>query len=391
MINRLSLFEFFASSRSSYFGDPGTHPARPHYLTDGMHSSKPRLKFGLAAALTLAVVLGCAETNPSLPPPVPTLVVLDSTHAMLRIIPIEAPSGAVTLTLPGGPASAVQLATRGQRALITLGGSDTVLIVDLSVPTVERAIGVPAGSGVGGPALVDDTTAYVALTGLDQLLRIDLRDGDTASVAVGHSPLATIATRGKVFAINANVLVCPIAPCPSGPSWITVIDPVLNARVTDIDSIPLVGPGNAMAATVGSDGLIYISQAGTPAQGEGRLSIVDPVARIEKASFGGFGITPGPVAADQGDRIVVASLTEGLMLFDLRLREVERGAGQGLPVSGNVAVAADGRNYLFGVESAACGGATGRIRIFTGELIEVTGLDGGSCPAAIAITGLPAN
>jgi hypothetical protein len=356
-----------------------------------MFTSRIRLKFGLAAGLTIGVALGCAETNPSLPPPVPTLVVLDSTHATLRIIPIEAPSGAVTLTLPGGPASAVRLATRGQRALITLGSSDTVLIVDLAVPAVERAIGVPAGSGVGGPALVDDTTGYVALGNLDLLLRIDLRTGDTASVAVGHTPLATIATRGKVFAINADQLECPVAPCPSGPSWVTVIDPVLNAHVMDEDSIPLVGPGNAMAAAVGSDGLIYISQAGTPAQGEGRLSIVDPVARVEKASFGGFGTSPGPVAADQGDRIVVASLTEGLMLFDLRLREVERGAGHGLPVSGNVAVAADGRNYVFGVESAACGGATGRIRIFTAELIEVTGLDAGSCPAAIAITGVPAN
>jgi hypothetical protein len=356
-----------------------------------MFSSRFRLNSGLAAALTIGVALGCAETNPSLPPPVPTLVVLDSTHAALLIIPIEAPDGAVTLTLPGGPASAVRLATRGQRALITLGVSDTVLVVDLKVPQVERAIGVPAGSRVGGPALVDDTTAYVALTALDQLLRIDLRTGDTASVAVGHSPVATIATRGKVYAINADELVCPVAPCPSGPSWVTIIDPVLNARVEDMDSIPLVGPGNALAAAVGSDGLIYISQAGTPAQGEGRLSIVDPVARVEKASFGGFGISPGPVAADQGDRIVIASLTEGVMLFDLRLREVERGAGQGLPVSGNVAVAADGRNYLFGVESAPCGGATGRVRIFTADLIEVTGLNAGSCPAAISITGLPAN
>jgi hypothetical protein len=371
--------------------DSRTHSARPHYLIEVMFTSRIRLKFGLAAALVIGVVLGCAETNPSLPPPVPTVVVLDSTHATLRIIPIEAPSAAVTLTLPGGPASAVRLSTRDKRALITLGGSDTVLIVDLTVPAVERAIGVPAGSGVGGPALVDDTTAYVALSSLDRLLRIDLRTGDTASVAVGHTPLATIATRGKVFAINANQLVCLVAPCPSGPSWVTVIDPVLNAHVMDEDSIPLVGPGNAMEAAVGSDGLIYISQAGTPAQGEGRLSIVDPVARVEKASFGGFGISPGPVAADQGDRIVIASLTEGVMLFDLRLREVERGAGRGLPVTGNVAVAADGRNYVFGVESTACGGAAGRIRIFTAELIEVTGLDAGSCPAAIAITGLPAN
>lgn len=356
-----------------------------------MRISRFRLKVGLATALALGTVLGCAETTPSLPPPVPTLVVVDSTHATLKIIPIEAPDGAVSLTLPSGPASSVGLATRGRLALLTLGAADDVLVIDLTTPAVLRTIGVPAGSRVSGPALVDDTTAYVALAALDRLLRIDLQTGDTASVVVGHTPLATVATRGKVYAINADELVCGTPPCPSGPSWITVIDPVLNTKVTDIDSIPLVGPGNALAGAVGSDGLIYVAQAGTPAQGEGRLSIVDPVSRVEKASFGGLGISLGPVAADQGDRIAVASLTEGLLLFDLRLREVERGAGQGLPVVRNTAVAADGRNYLFGVESGPCAGPSGRIRIFKPDLTEVTGFDAGFCPAAVSVTGLPAN
>ncbi len=352
--------------------------------------TRQRLNFALAFGAAIGAALGCAETNPSLPPPVPTLVILDSTHAALQIVPIEAPSGVATLTLPAGAASDVGLATRGSLALLTLGGTDTVLLVDLSVPSVTRAVGVPPGSRVSGPAFVDDTTAYVALGARDQLLRIDLRNGDTASVAVGHTPLATVATRGKVFAINADELVCGVDPCPSGASWLTVIDPLLNAKVEDMDSIPLVGPGNARSGAVGSDGLIYITQAGTPAQGEGRLSIVDPVGRVEKASFGGLGVTPGPVAADQGDRIVIASLTEGLMLFDLRLREVERGVGEGLPVVNNTAVAADGRNYLFGIESGPCGGAVGKVRIFKPDLSEVKGFDAGQCPAAVSITGLPA-
>ncbi|HTO74320.1 MAG TPA: hypothetical protein VMJ30_10875 [Gemmatimonadales bacterium] len=348
------------------------------------------LNFALAAGLTIGAALGCAETNPSLPPPVPTLVILDSTHAALQIVPIEAPSGVATLALPGGIASDVGLATRGSQALLTFGGTDTVLLVDLSIPAIIRPIGVPAGSRVGGPAFVDDTTAYVALAARDQLLRIDLRTGDTASVAVGRTPVATIATRGKVFAINADELICGVAPCPSGASWVTVVDPVLNTKVTDMDSIPLVGPGNARAGTVGSDGLIYITQAGTPAQGEGRLSIVDPVGRLEKASFGGLGVSPGPVAADQGDRIVIASLTEGMMLFDLRLREVERGEGEGLPVASNTTVAADGRNYLFGIESRPCSGPQGKVRIFKPDLTEVKGFDAGLCPATVSVTGLPA-
>ncbi|MEO8031001.1 MAG: hypothetical protein ABI765_09135 [Gemmatimonadota bacterium] len=370
---------------------PRTPPEpESRYLPPVPITHRFRRIFGVTTALAFGLALGCAETTPSPPPPVPTLVLLDSTHLSLRIIPIEAPDGAETVSLGGGAASAVGLATRGKLAVVTLSALDAVMIVDLSMPSVRRVVGVPAQSLVAGPTILDDTTAYVALTALDQLLRIDLRSGDTASVEAGPAPAAAIATRGKIFALNTERLVCVVAPCPAGPSWLTVIDPVLNARATDIDSIPLVGPGNALYGTVGSDGLLYIIQAGTPAQGEGRLSIVDPVSRVEKASFGGFGISPGPVAADQSDRILIASETEGMMLFDLRLREVERGAGQGLPVSRNTAVAADGRNFLLAVESGPCGGANGRIRIFKPNLSEVTGIDAGSCPAAASVTGVPA-
>lgn len=343
------------------------------------------------AAAAFLLGLGCAETTPSPPPPVPTLVVLDSTHGALQIIPIEAPGGAVSLPLNPGSATVVGLATRDQLAVITEATPSTVLIVDLSQRTVLHALAMPALSRASGPAILDDTTAYVALPGLGKLIRIDLRTGDTASVDVGASPAAAIATRGKVFALNTAQLVCGAGPCPSGPSWLTVVDPVFNQRAQDIDSIPMIGPGNALYGTVGSDGQLYIVQAGTPDQGEGRLSIVDPVSREEKASFGGFGITPGPAAADQGDRIIIASETEGVMLFDLRLRQVERGAGEGLPVAGNSAVAADDRNFLFGVASQPCGGTTGRIRIFRPTLTEVAGLDAGSCPAAIAVTGIPSH
>jgi hypothetical protein len=351
---------------------------------------RPAVAASLVAAVFL-LGLGCAETTPSPPPPVPTLVVLDSTHGALQIIPVEAPNGATTMPLNPGSSTLVGLATRNELAVITEASPSTVLIVDLSQRSILHTLIMPALSRAGGPTILDDTTAYVALPGLGQLMRIDVRTGDTASVTVGESPGAAIATRGKVFALNTAQLICGVDPCPSGPSWLTVVDPVLNHRAEDIDSIPLVGPGNALYGTVGSDGQLYIVQAGTPDQGEGRLSIVDPVSRVEKASFGGFGISPGPVAADQGDRIIIASESEGMMLFDLRLREVERGSGEGLPVAGNSAVAADDRNFLFGVASQPCGGTTGRIRIFRPDLTEVAGLDAGSCPAAAAVTGLPSH
>ena len=61
---------------------------------------------------------------------------------------------------------------------------------------------------------------------------------------------------------------------------------------------------------------------------DGRLSIVDPVARVELANFGGFGPGPGNLATDGGDRLFISSFTEGLMEFDIETRTVVLGAGR---------------------------------------------------------------
>ena len=62
---------------------------------------------------------------------------------------------------------------------------------------------------------------------------------------------------------------------------------------------------------------------------EGRLSIVDPVDRRELASFGGLGFGPGDLTADNGERLLISSRTEGLMEFDTAERTVIRGEGNG--------------------------------------------------------------
>lgn len=342
--------------------------------------------WGLAAA-----VLGCAEITPPLPPPIPALVLVDSTHSAVQIIPVESPSGVHVLSIAGGLATRVGLAARDSIVILTQEATGEVLVINAAAPSVLRTINLPPGDLAGGPSIVDDSLAYVALGAINRLMRINYLTGDTASVAVGTTPAGVVSARGRVFALNANLGACapPRSACPIGPSWLTVVLPQTNLVPATGDSIGMLGPGNANSAVAAIDGLLYVMNAGDSVSGEGRLSLVDPVAGSERASFSGFGLSPGPVAADPQGRIFVASLSEGVMVFDGRSRTLLRGAGSGLPVTANTAVAADGRGYLYATESGPCGGAPGVVRVFLPALIETSGFGAGNCPAAAVITDLP--
>src|SRR5205807_7208091 len=115
-----------------------------------------------------------------------------------------------------------------------------------------------------------------------------------------------------VFIANATLEPLCVGPgaCVRGASWLTVIDPDRN---TVVDSIALTGPGNAVAIEVGGDGLLYVLSAGAGGTESARLSIVDPVLRIEVGSFSGLGTLPTDLASDHGERLFVVSPREGLM------------------------------------------------------------------------------
>ena len=348
-------------------------------------------RYAALAAGLVSGALACAEISPPLPPPIPALVVIDSSHSALRIIPVDAPAAAVVLPIAAGAPTRVGLAARDSIVLLTEAATGEVLVINAAVPSVLRSIALPATDDVGGPAIVDDSLAYVALAAINRLMRVNYLTGDTASIAVGTTPMAAVSTRSRVFAVNANLTACPPSRsvCPLGPSWLTVVLPQTNVLPTTGDSIGMLGPGNADAAIAAIDGLLYVMNAGDSASGEARLSLVDPVAGSERASFSGFGFSPGGLASDPQDRVFVASLSEGVMVFDGRSRVVIRGAGSGLPVTANTGVAADDQGNLYALQSAACAAAPGTVRVFLPTLIETTGFGAGNCPAAAIITDLP--
>lgn len=339
-------------------------------------------------ALSLLALAACAATEPFPPAPEEVLVAVNSTARTLTVAPTGAPNTAVTVPLGAGSDVPAGFAARSGMALIPLGDDDAVAVVDLGAGTVVHTWPLATGSGATGAAVVDDSIAYVALPALDRVTRIDYTTGDTASVAVGVHPQALVFTRGRLFVLNGNV---NGSGTPLGASWITVIDPVTNAKATGIDSIPLLGPGNARSATLGADGLLYVMSAGDSGSGEGRLSIVNPVSREELASFNGFGNLPAGLGAS-GDRLFIASWSEGLMTFDTRLREVTRGAGEGVAIATNSSVVVGANGRIYAVSAGPCSGGTGGTAhiLRPSDLASSGTIPLGECAVGALITTVPA-
>ena len=345
-----------------------------------------RLSTGIALAAVLFLA-GCADTNAPLPPAEEVLLAVNSTANTLSIVPVDAPGSAVAVELGGTTPTPVGVAAREGIAVVPLGLDNAVAVVDLRAAAVLRVIPLPDNSGATGAAVVDDSIAYVGNPGLNTVSRVNYLTGATSEVAVGVYPQGMIFTRGKLFVLNGNL---DETFSPAGPSWITVVDPATNAVATGIDSIPLTGPGNAGFATVGGDGLLYVMSTGSFFGGEGRLSIVDPVGRTEIASFAGFGTGPGNVAADGETRIYVSSFAEGLMEFDTDSNRVLRGAGQGVNIASNSAVAVDSERRIYAIESGPCsGGQPGTAHVLDQDFAELRTVTLGECPSGAAVVQIP--
>src|SRR5262249_35775389 len=255
-------------------------------------------------------------------------------------VPVDNPAAAVQVQLGGTTPTPVGVSALGRIAIVPLGLDNAVAVVDLIDARVNRRIPLPAKSGATGSDVVDDSIAFVANPNLNTVSRVNYQAGTTTEKGVGIYPEGIIYARGRIFVMNGNL---DESFQPAGPSSITVLDPTTLVR---IDSIPLTGPGNAGFGVLRGDGLLYIMNTGSFFQGEGRLSIVDPVGLSEVASFSGFGTGPGTVATDGVSKLYVSSFAEGLMEFDTESNKVLRGAGNGVPIQGNSAVAVDSKGRI---------------------------------------------
>ncbi|MFN0177287.1 MAG: hypothetical protein ACKVZ0_00705 [Gemmatimonadales bacterium] len=345
---------------------------------------------GSFSAVATIAALGCAATTAPSPPPEERLVVLNAGDHTLTVIPVDTTKPVRVLAFGPMTGPAEDVAARADIAVIAGGTGDEVVVVSLVAGQVFRRIPLQPGSRPAAIAMVTDRIGYVANAGRNVVTRFDVATGDTASVAVGQYPRDLILTRGRLFVVNGNVEPCALGTCSLGASWLSVVDPQANQLATGRDSIGLPAQGNARSATLGGDGLIYLINTGdVPTETTGRLTIIDPIRREEVGSFGGFGFVPQAVASDRGERLFVGSPRDGLMEFNTRTRRLVRGAGEGISVTNNVAVAVDRRGRIYALEAGGCvPGSPGRLRIYRTDLTEARGLLLGVCPAAATFVQL---
>jgi hypothetical protein len=337
-----------------------THPARAPLLL-------------LAAGLVLA----CADTNAPAPLPEEVLLVVNTRGNTLSVVPID-PAGAVRQVALGGVGSRpTGVAARGEIALVPLGPANAVAVVNLRERRLLDRIPLAAGSGATGVAVVDDSIAYVGNPGLNTVSRVNYLAGTAEDVAVGVRPQGVIFIRGRVFVLNGN---SDPNGVPLGQSWITVLDPATNRLASGVDSIPVSGPGGAAFATPAADGQVYVVSRGTPGLPDGRISAIDPLRRVENASFAGLGITPGDLATDGRARIYVSSLREGVLEFNTDSNAVVRGIGQGLDIVSNSGVAVDSDRRLYAIAAGDCAAGNGMAHVFNEELEEIDSIPLGRCP-----------
>ncbi|HEV8264632.1 MAG TPA: hypothetical protein VGQ06_06760 [Gemmatimonadales bacterium] len=289
------------------------------------------------------------------------------------------------LTPPTGTPGTVD--ARGTVILVPMGDADAVRVVSsgtlpASAPSI---IALPAGSGATGVAIQDDSLAWVANPNLNSVTQVNYLTGDTATVGAGTYPQAVVLTRDYVFVINGNLS----GGAPAGPStvrWRTRPGPVGTFGDFALSCT------NARFAAVGGDGLLYVVCAGAAGAGDGKLSIVDPVARREVAVLNGLGESPGPAVYHPSGRLLVASQAEGILEVNALTRTVTRGPGAGLKPLGDgvAALALDPRGRVYAVAPGTCAGP-GRVHVLAAppSYRALKTVPVGVCPAAAALAAVP--
>ncbi len=283
---------------------------------------------------------------------------------------------------------------RGHAFVVPLGAANAVGVSRffqcpagaLCVPP-DYVLPLAAGSGATGVAIQDDSIAWIASPNLKTVTRLNYLSGDTLSVRAGVYPQAVAIVRGRVFVVNGNLTGAPLSP--AGPSWLTSFD-CCGARTSD--SIPLTGT-NARFAVVADDSLLYVVTSGHAGAADGRLSIVDPVSRMEVAVLNGLGESPGPVAFHPtGGRLLIASLTEGILEVNAATRSITRGPGNGVKPGGHgvSGLAIDLRGRVYAVDPGSCASA-GTVHVLSGPpgYNEIQALSVGVCPTTAAVAATP--
>lgn len=346
----------------------------------------------LLAPLLLAATSACDEES-QLSGPDPDVddvrrvgVVLNSVDISLTlftVFPVEDAGATSTIGLaPAG--SPVGFSVQGRLAAVPLGTVPAVAIVDLLEEEVSEAIALPEGSGATGSAFANDSILVVANPNRNSVSPVNYLRGTVGEeIPVGTFPQAVVSLADRLYVLNAE-----LGPDfqPAGPGTITVLR---RSDLSVAGTIDLSGR-NPVGGAPGPDGRLYVVNSGAFGEGDGSLSVVDPVAVDEAAHHGGFGEFPGTPAFGFFGLLHVPSFAYGLAIWEPASGTFSRSPADpltpgGVPSVSGVAFDHDGRLYTLLPRCSEPGAA---LRLDQNREVERE-FPVGTCPIRIAFTDLP--
>ncbi len=337
-----------------------------------------RLTQTLAWSGILLLAIACDNTQPPGPDPLPlreTAVILNSTDLSITVFPSGSASDIRTMgQAPAG--SPVTLAARHNLVVVPMGFLATAVVVDLLEDTAWT-VPLPDNSGATGVGFRNDSIVYVANPNLNTVSRINAFAGvHENEIDVGVFPQAVAVEDSLIFVLNGELENF----VPARPGSISVIDPATDSVVATI-SLSGTNPSAAMFWF----GMLYVVNSGSFGQGDGSLSVVDPVTLREVEHYPGFGEFPGDIAISIGGIAFISSFGYGVAAWDVVGDTFINPPSDPLVIAGETissGVGIDAAGLLYTLIPGDCIAPSVLYRVG----VDTTSVSTGACPIDIAFT-----
>jgi len=306
-------------------------------------------------------------------------VVVNRVGRTLTVIPFAGREASRTISL-GAAGAPVDLAVRGELAVVPMGDAGVVAIVNLRTGTVERMVAMAPGFDARRAAFTSDTVVVVTNPSRGTLTPLNPLTGrvGASTTAGGEAPVDLLRFGPWVYVLNG-------AAGARTNGMVTVLDTLLRP----LGSAPLSGT-NPVAAVARGD-VLYVLLSGQPALGNSSVSMVDVRTMRERSSVAGFGESPESMAFDARGGLYVPVPQQGLVIYNPATGVFLRGAGSPLPLGGiddAVRVASDPAGFVYALLPGACERAGTLVRLDPQGTPAASALTG-ICPADVEFTSLP--
>jgi hypothetical protein len=350
-------------------------------MTSSLHrlARTGRLLLALLLVAGTGALAGC--DSPTDPDPVAGTdwgVVLNSVERSLTFFDVKDPAATSTIGL-GPSGTPVSVTAWGEIAIVPMGITPEVAVVDLRAGEILHRVALPEGSGASGAAFLNDSIALVGNPERNSVSPVNFRRGTVGDeIEVGGYPAHLIESGSTVFVLNAELENW----APARPGTISVIGQGLTVGAT----IELSGTNPGAAFWSGN--ALFVLNRGTWGAGDGSLSIVHGLTLTEELHFEGFGDFPGSMAPGVDGLLYLSLYGEGIVAWDPRTESFVIGhdapltPGDSPPIS-HLAIDHEWRMYAANPGTCEAPGVLYRLGASAG--VDAT-IPVGVCPTDIVFT-----